>query len=148
MIGSPAPTVASKYRRAPCSAASALRRGPDAAITALLAVTTVLPARSDDSIRAVAGSVPPIASTTIATAGSATTASGSPTSLDVLQVDAPGSRQVAHRDAAQHRRRAGTLAEQLPLVDEPPGDRGSHRAEPEQADAHRFHCRDSLLGPR
>src|SRR5580700_3649864 len=79
MMGKPAPTLASKYSLASCCDASAVSRGPDVAITALFAVTTVLPARKADSISAVAGSRPPITSTTIATAGSFTTATGSPT---------------------------------------------------------------------
>src|SRR5580704_9517113 len=110
MIGSPAPTVASKYRRTPCSAARALSRGPEAAITALLAVTTVLPARSAASIRPVAGSVPPIASTTIATAGSATTAWGSPTTRTFLR-SKPREREVS-RTATQ--RSAGVAPARSP----------------------------------
>src|ERR1700751_3949149 len=69
-IGIAAPTAASKFRAPPCFSAACARRRPCLAISALLAVTTDLPALRAVSVADKAGSpAPPINSTRQSTSG-------------------------------------------------------------------------------
>ena len=148
-MGSPAPTLASNYRCAPCSAASALSRGPDAAITALFAVTTDLAGaqrRLDERGRRV-GAAHRLDHDRHSRVGDHSHRV-SATSLTFFRSTPRVRDSVAHGDAAQHRHRPGSLAEQFPFVDETLGDRGPHRAEPEQPDPTDSIAWDSLLGAR
>ncbi len=73
MIGMPPATAASNSRSLPAASAAAYSSAPTLARSSLFAVTTGLPAASASRIRLRAGSMPPIASTTRSTSGSATT---------------------------------------------------------------------------
>ena len=77
ITGIPPATAASKRRDTPCASASAASSLPHSAISALLAVTTCLPAVSALVTRSLAVVVPPMSSTTTSTAGSSTTAARS-----------------------------------------------------------------------
>src|SRR5215471_4589142 len=78
MTGIAAPTAASKFSAPPCFSAACARRMPCLAISALLAVTTDLPAPSAASTADSAGSpAPPISSTKQSTSGWVASASGS-----------------------------------------------------------------------
>src|SRR6201994_4915889 len=77
MMGIAAPTAASKFRAPPCFSAALARRTPCLAISALLAVTTDLPALSAVSIADKAGSpAPPINSTKQSIPGSLASSRG------------------------------------------------------------------------
>ena len=70
MNGMPPATAASKSRSTPASCAAAYSSAPQAARSALLAVTTGLPSASAASTSARAGSTPPMTSTMTSTDGS------------------------------------------------------------------------------
>ena len=69
-IGIPPATAASNLRRTWFSCARAASLGPLAAMAALLAVTTLLPFERACAMYVVAGSMPPMSSTTMSISGS------------------------------------------------------------------------------
>ena len=70
--GMPPPQVASMNRPTPDSPASEANSAKCSATTALLEVTTCLPALSAAAMKVCAGSMPPMHSTTTSTSGSET----------------------------------------------------------------------------
>ena len=71
MIGTPPATLPSNPKRTPARSAAWNTSCPWTASKALLAVTTSLPAAIAPSTRLLAGSIPPMSSTTMPIAGSA-----------------------------------------------------------------------------
>src|SRR5579872_1010344 len=93
MIGTPPPTLASKPIAMPVLLAAAKSSSPCSASSALLPVTTSLPAASACIISLRAGSIPPNSSTTMSTSGRATSAALSRViNDDVIPIDLSGSR--------------------------------------------------------
>ena len=70
MMGMPPPTLASNAISRPASSAACMTSSPCVAMSALLAVTTFLPARSAPSTTSRATVVPPMSSMTMSMFGS------------------------------------------------------------------------------
>src|SRR5439155_1361998 len=104
MRGMPPATAASKPRRARLRRAASKNSGPWWARSALLAVTTCLPASRARRMKVRAGSSPPTSSMTICTAGSASTLAASLTRGRVFR-SSPSRGRVSSASAMAWRRR-------------------------------------------
>ena len=102
MMGMPPPTLASKAISLPAAAAASMTSSPWVAMSALLAVTTFLPAASAPSTTVRAKVVPPISSTTRSMSGSLMT------SLKSLVNRCPTPWASASAELSEHTRASST----------------------------------------
>ena len=141
MIGTPPATLASKAMARPCRRAASKTSAPCWASSALLAVTTSLPAAS----RISTGSLGPVDAAD--QLGDDLDGRIAQHLLQIgrqqlaRQVDGPRLVGIADHDAAQHQRPAGAGRQPVGLFQQQPGHAAADRAAANQGDAERFHRR-------